>query len=180
MGYGLVLKELFKYRFKAVVNLVEKIRLFLSGNLHKNEAEVSLLWSILITYACTTDCYYCVQNYSFKNGRKDSPLKGKISAEDWLLLNKIPERPEMIVITGGEPFLYKDLAKVIAGLSGFLQVWIVTNLTIDVIETISKLKSINTHKILFHCSYHETGIDFDIFLSRVLQIKNAGLPSVSM
>jgi sulfatase maturation enzyme AslB (radical SAM superfamily) len=175
MGYLLAAKELLKYRFRLIIPYIEKARLILSRRPRNMDEEISCLWSILINYSCTTDCSYCVQNYSFKNGRRDSPLKGKLFPKDWLSLNDIADRPDTIVITGGEPFLYKELADVIAGFSGFRQVWVVTNLTLDVTEVINKLRSITSHQILFHCSYHETGIDFDEFLSRAIFIKNAGL-----
>jgi len=175
MGYLLSAKELLKYRYPSVVHAIQRARQVLNQLGTKNNSEPIPYWSIFLTYACTTDCLYCTQNYSFKNGRMDSPLKGTLPPESWLLLNDLPNRPEGIVITGGEPFLYKRLADVITGLSGFRQIQVVTNLTLDPLEVIEKVRSVTTRRVLFDCSYHDRAIDFKIFLSRVNLIKEAGL-----
>lgn len=174
MGYLLAAKELLKYRYPSLVNVILRVKQLINRNQSKSACEIQPYWSIFLTYSCTADCFYCVQNYSFKTGRKDSPLKGKLSPENWLLLNNAPNRPTNIVITGGEPFLYNGLEKLVAGLSGFKEVWIVTNLTLDISDVIENLKKVKHHRIIFHCSYHVAAIDFETFLARVILIKKAG------
>jgi hypothetical protein len=174
MGYLLAAKELLKYRYPSAVHVILRVKQFINRSESKDVCKISPYWSIFLTYSCTADCSYCVQNYSFKSGRKDSPLRGILPPESWLLLNDLPNRPYSIVITGGEPFLYKRLADVLIGLSGFSQVQVVTNLTLDPAEVVEKVRSVDT-RILFECSYHERAIDFEIFLARSTLIKEAGL-----
>jgi hypothetical protein len=90
-------------------------------------------------------------------------------------LNNLPNKPEGIVITGGEPFLYRKLADVLIGLSGFKQVQVVTNLNIDPSKVVERVSKITTHKVFFECSYHEASIDFGTFLARATMIKEAGM-----
>lgn len=175
MGYLLAVKELLKYRYPSMVHIILRVTQFINRSESKDNCEISPYWSIFLTYSCTADCSYCTQNYSFKNGRKDSPLRGTLSPESWFLLNNLPDKPEGIVITGGEPFLYKGLADVLVGLSGFRQVQVVTNLTLDPAEVVEKVSSVTTHRVLFECSYHERAIDFELFLTRANLIKEAGL-----
>lgn len=175
LRYLLVAKELFKYNNPAIVRLVQNTRQRLHRSETAPENEILPLWSVFLIYKCTTDCPYCVQNYSFKNDRTDSPLKGSLPPEAWWRLNDIPNKPEALVITGGEPFLYKKLGDVLIGLTGFKQIQVVTNLNIDPTSVVERLSKITAPKVSFECSYHEESIEFETFLSRAKMIKNAGM-----
>ena len=107
MGYLLVIKELLKCRYLSVAHVIQRVRQILTRLSIRDNDEISPHWSIFLTYARAANCPYCVQNYSFINGRKDSPLKGTLPPESWLLLNDLSIRPESVVITGGESFLYR-------------------------------------------------------------------------
>ena len=174
-NYLLATKEIFKYNNPSVVRLVQKARQVMDRTATASSNEVLPLWSVFLIYKCTTDCPYCIQNYSFKNDRTDSPLKGSLPPESWLLLNDLPNKPENIFVTGGEPFLYKKIADVLAGLSGFKHVQVVTNLNIDPSKVVERLSTVTTHKVVFECSFHEASIDFHTFLARATMIKNAGM-----
>jgi len=174
-NYLLAAKELFKYNNPSVVHLIRDARQVMHRSDTGVENEVIPLWSVFLIWKCTTDCPYCVQNYSFKNDRTDSPLKGSLPPESWWLLNNLPNKPEGIVVTGGEPFLYKKLADVLIGLSGFKQVQVVTNLNIDPSNVVERVSKITTHKVFFECSFHEASIDFGTFLARATMIKKAGM-----
>ncbi len=174
-NYLLAAKELFKYNNPSVVRLIQEARQAMDRKATAGSDEVVPLWSVFLIYKCTTDCPYCIQNYSFKNDRTDSPLKGSLPPESWLLLNDLPNKPEGIVVTGGEPFLYKKIADVLAGLSGFKRVQVVTNLNIDPSKVVERLSNITTHKVVFECSFHEASIDFHTFLARAKMIKDAGM-----
>jgi organic radical activating enzyme len=176
MGYLLAAKELLKYRYPSIVHGILRVKQLIKQQSKPNNiGDITPLWSIFLTYTCTSDCSYCVQNYSFERGRKDSPLKGMLAPEIWLRLNDVPGKSESIVITGGEPFLYKKLEDFLEGLSGFRKVQVVTNLTIDPSEVVARLRTITTHRVLFECSYHEQAIDFQSFMARVNLIKEEGL-----
>lgn len=166
-----------RYKFRTLFNVIGKIRASIHNGFKVSAAEESIppYWSAVLIYNCTANCSYCVQNFSFENGRKDSPLKGFIEPQHWLKLNEISNKPDTFVITGGEPFLYKRLMEVLEGLTTFKTIQVVTNLTLDVGKHIDRLKKIKTHRILFECSYHDSAIDFEKFLSRALLLKEAGL-----
>jgi organic radical activating enzyme len=165
-----------RYRFRIWRALIERMRVAASAWFHGSK-KPSPFWSIFIIYNCTASCPYCIQNYSFINGRKDSPLLGTLGAEDWLRINDIRNKPECLVIQGGEPLLYKDLHIVLEGLNTFKQIQVLTNLTVDVTEIVRKVSSIRSHKVLFECSFHEEAIDFEIFVNRAILLKQAGLLS---
>jgi organic radical activating enzyme len=171
----LVAKELFKYNNPTVVRLIQDARRVLHRSHTANENEALPFWSVFLIYKCTTDCPYCVQNYSFKNDRTDSPLKGSLPPESWLRLNDLPNKPEGLVVTGGEPFLYKKLADVLLGLTEFKQIQVVTNLNIDPSIVVERLSKVTTPKVSFECSYHEESIEFGTFLTRAIMIKKAGM-----
>ena len=104
-------------------------------------------------------------------------MRGTIDAKDCARINDIHDKPEHLVIQGGEPLLYKDLHIVLEGLTTFKQIQVLTNLTLDVTEITRKVSSIRSHKVLFECSYHEKAVDFNIFVDRALTLKQAGLLS---
>ncbi len=164
-----------RYRLRRVRSLIEKTRLEFLNIFRTKNVELSPFWSIFLTFRCTANCPYCIQNYSFINGRNNSPLRGSLRPEEWLRINILPDKPETIIIQGGEPLLYKDLFDVLAGLTGFKQVQVITNLTLDISDLVKKVPIIKTHKILFECSFHENAIDFETFAARALALKKEGL-----
>jgi radical SAM protein with 4Fe4S-binding SPASM domain len=67
--------------------------------------EKTNFWSFYVhlTDNCNLKCAYCY-NHSYRNSKKD------LSLEDWkIIIDKIEPSNKKILITGGEPFLYKDL-----------------------------------------------------------------------
>jgi len=164
-----------RYRLRALRAFIERARLFIASPLKFGKQTVTPLWTIFPIYNCTATCSYCIQNYSFVNGRLDSPLRRTLPPEHWLKLNSITSKPESLVVSGGEPTLYKGLADVLVGLDTFKQITVVSNLTLDVAPLVKRLKEIKTHKILFECTYHDEAIDLATFISRALILKDAGL-----
>lgn len=164
-----------RYRLRHVRSLIEKSRLKFLNIFRKRNEELSPFWSIFLTFRCTANCPYCIQNYSFIDGRNNSPLHGSLKPDEWLRINDLPDRPETIIIQGGEPLLYNNLCDVLAGLTGFKQVQVITNLTLDVSDIVKRVSLIKTHKILFECSFHENAIDFETFATRALALKKEGL-----
>jgi MoaA/NifB/PqqE/SkfB family radical SAM enzyme len=122
---------------------------------------IALLW---ITFRCTYKCSYCpycgIQDYSkyfSKNLEK--------SGEEWLAaLDRLP--PTMFYISGGEPFLYEDLYKIINNLQKKHSILgIVTNasMPLDVYDKVSK----NIH---LNVSFHSDFIDEDKFINKILSL----------
>jgi len=163
-----------RYRLRHLRSKIENLRINMT-RLWIPEKELTPFWSLFITLSCTSNCPYCVQNYSFLHGRRDIPLKGILQADQWLKINDINNKPKSLVIQGGEPLLYKDLIYVLEGLDTFKQLQVITNLTMEIKSIAKKINSIKTHIIKFECSFHENAIDFDTFILRALTLKEAGL-----
>lgn len=69
-----------------------------SGN-----AELRIFY-IHLTYRCNLDCSYCYNKSIRKNNKKEIPLS------EWKgIIDKIAPYASLIVLTGGECFLYKDI-----------------------------------------------------------------------
>ncbi|MCX7704380.1 MAG: radical SAM protein [Planctomycetota bacterium] len=120
------------------------------------------------TLECTLHCPYCV-NLHPDGGKhlKDFTL---LSPEKWIeILNRI-NRP--VVITGGEPFLYKGLEKIVNGLNPELPVSIYTNLTLDVSKFLASTKKEN---LSFYCSYHSGAGSPEKFLENLIMLRDAGV-----
>lgn len=163
-----------RYRLRYVRSKIENLRVNLL-KIWSTKKEVSPFWSMFITLKCTSNCSYCVQNYSFIRGRKDIPSRGILKADQWIKINSIKNKPESLVIQGGEPLLFKELLYVLEGLHTFKQIQVITNLTRNIESIAKRINSIRTHCVKFECSFHENAIDFETFIRRVLTLKEAGL-----
>jgi sulfatase maturation enzyme AslB (radical SAM superfamily) len=163
-----------RYRARKIRSKIENLRVNLS-RIWTIEQELTPFWSVFLTFSGTANCSYCVQNYSFLHGRKDSPLKGTLKVDQWLKINDINNKPESLVIQGGEPLLYKDIVYVLEGLHTFKQLQVVTNLTKEISLISERVNSIRTHSVKFECSFHENAIDFKTFVHRALTLKESGL-----
>ena len=138
-------------------------------------------WSIQVTLKCNADCSYCIQGYSFNDGRKGIPEFNGLKPEEWLKIIEIKNKPDEIVIQGGEPLLYKGLNILLKGLHSFKKITVVSNLALDITQIAQDIKSINTHKVEIVSSFHPCVVDFDTFISRVLLLRDIGsLESVKM
>ena len=66
---------------------------------------------ILPTYKCNLDCSYCSNKFGRVGNKFDSI---EITPDDWYrLLKNFPVKIRELHITGGEPFIYKDIQELI-------------------------------------------------------------------
>jgi len=128
-----------------------------------------IVWDI--HYKCNYRCPYCW----FENDFKSRHLKVKdISTKEWIKRwNYVYDRygAVHIEITGGEPFIYNDFVYLLKGISRFHTVRVTTNLSIDIDNIISE---INPERVKVISSFHPTFAKLDIFLKKVLVLKEGG------
>ncbi len=125
---------------------------------------MSVLW---ITFRCTYSCSYCPFCSKQSNFPQQFPIECEKSGEEWIeALKKIP--PTSFYISGGEPFLYKDLPYIINNLPDKHSIiGIITNLSmpISVYEKVSK-------KIHLNVSFHREFVNETDFIEKILALKN--------
>lgn len=107
---------------------------------------------ILPTMRCNYKCSYCKWHYSIE----------EVPLEVWQkALRKFPKAN--IYISGGEPFLYKDLPELV---SEFNIMGIVTNGSLD-IDVYKKIKK----RIHLNVSYHREQIDILEFYNKIIELR---------
>ena len=115
---------------------------------------------IKLTMRCNLKCPYCSVNMA--HGRQ--PKFEEMGVESWLtfLADQLwNNRIKLLVISGGEPGLYKDLASIVNyAVDNGMLVQIITNLT--KIEEFQKIKK--SWRVIFLSTYHPVG-DLDNYLN---------------
>jgi len=128
------------------------------------------------TMACNFKCKYCWEVQAQERGEfKPVPFR---PAQDWLKAwNRL--RPQLLDITGGEPFLMPDLLDVLTGLDPAIRVAITSNLSHPLLEFVKRVSP--EHVINVTASFHpmENGtrthpMNPEIFVGRCLFLQNHG------
>jgi MoaA/NifB/PqqE/SkfB family radical SAM enzyme len=126
------------------------------------------------TWKCNYKCEYCWQVQGQQQGHY---LPGKLEDEHlrWLAAWK-RLHPDVLDITGGEPFLVPGLVDCLAGLHHTIKLAITTNLSHDVGELIEKVPP--DHFLQVTCSLHPSQPRFNevLFYGRALQLQKRGYP----
>ncbi len=128
------------------------------------------------TMACNFKCKYCWEVQAQERGEfKPMPFR---PAQDWLdAWNRL--RPQLLDITGGEPFLMPELLDVVTGLDPAIRVAITSNLSHPLIEFarhVSPERVINV-TASFHPMENGTRthpMNPEIFVGRCLFLQNHG------
>lgn len=90
---------------------------------------------ILPTLRCNLNCPYCT---NFLGKGRDISTTQEISVDDWIaILKKVNKH---VIITGGEPTVYKGLVNLLNGISRHLNVQLYTNLTFAPEMLLEKLR----------------------------------------
>ncbi len=134
----------------------------------------SVVW--WTSMACNFKCKYCWEVQAQERGEfKPQPFK---PASDWLAVwNRL--RPQLLDITGGEPFLMPDFVELLAGLDPSIRVGLTSNLSHPLIEfaqTLSPKQVINI-TASFHPTENGTRqhpMNPEIFVGRCLFLQNRG------
>ncbi len=135
----------------------------------KNKKLKSAVW--FMTWKCNMKCTYCWEVQRIASG---DLIPEKLTSyldwlEPWKKLN-----PEILDISGGEPFLQKDFVPFINGLNNSTKISITTNLTHDLTDFV---QNVNPDKInSITCSLHPSQklLPFDLYVGRILLLKNRG------
>ncbi len=96
------------------------------------------------TLACNLRCAWCV-NDQVEDGRR---WTGQVTPAQWA--EAINREGRHVVLTGGEPFLYPGLVKLINAVDRHLQVRVYTNLGLELAEQIHSLD----REVHFYVSWH--------------------------
>ena len=121
--------------------------------------------NVKIINECTGSCNFCIERYGYK--------PNSISVEELIRISNELQAYQNVLILGGEPFLYKDLAQYLRGLHK-REVYITTNGTAfdrqDLTELSRYLTAVN---ISIHSFDEEVNRDFLHTRADFQQIKDA-------
>ncbi|WP_158946575.1 glycosyltransferase [Pseudodesulfovibrio cashew] len=138
---------------------------------YQNPARFDGKLRIYLTLACNLHCEYCVneKTRNVERGRTPAP------PEQWI--EALNREQRHVVFTGGEPFLYKGLEKVLTGLDPFIAVSIYTNLSFDLREVLAKVN----REVRFFVSWHaHQKPDREVFLANIRSIQANPLFSLTV
>lgn len=126
------------------------------------------------TWACNLKCSYCWQVQAQREGLY---MPGKMT-DNWAAWQTAWKRlaPQILDVTGGEPFLVPGLVNVLGGLDPVTRLGLTTNLTHDISEFLEKVQPHLFVQVT--CSLHPSQPKFNesLFFGRALQLKNRGYP----
>lgn len=128
----------------------------------------SAVW--FITWKCNFRCPYCWEVQRAKHGQ--------IKHEDFLPSDKLAEgwnrlKPEVLDISGGEPFLQPNFIELLEALDQSITVAITTNLSFDMTKFVQKITPSKVFSMTL--SYHPSqNLQFEQFIGRALMLKNRG------
>ena len=129
-----------------------------------------------LTLDCNLGCGYCIN----KHGSDATTKTPIISGKKWIeMLNRI-DCPENLPVTlqGGEPSLHPDFVGIINGLREDLKLDILTNLTFDVGDFISKINPERLKRDApypsIRVSYHAGNMDLDCTINNSIELQEAG------
>lgn len=120
------------------------------------------------TLRCNLKCNYCVNEYDPDNGKLRQ--YSEITAEQWLKIIA-KSKCSTVVLTGGEPTLYKDFFELVNGIPAKYKVRIYSNMTFGPDLFNEKL----TRGVHFLASYHPSCKDAQKVLHCIKEISSNGL-----
>lgn len=141
----------------------------------------SAVW--FTTMACNFNCDYCWEVQAETHGDfKPEPFK---KPEDWIAA-WLRLRPEILDITGGEPFMQPGLIDIITALAaGGVRMAITSNLSYPILEFVRRVKPSEVFSIT--ASYHpsqngtrKNPMNEDIFFGRILLLREFGFNNVTV
>ena len=118
------------------------------------------------TFRCNYKCSYCPVVTKFDFGTVFD-IKSEMSADAWIkALNALP--PAVVYVAGGEPFLYRDLPRLVNDLpEQHSLVGIVTNLSVQA-EVYRRIKK----RIHLNVSFHREFVTQERFIAKIRELKD--------
>lgn len=117
-----------------------------------------------LTLRCNLNCEFCVNNHV--DGGKNLTNYSLLKASEWIRIFNTLGRD--VVITGGEPFLYKELRDVVQRVNQNLEITIYSNLTVPIKGDALWLKR---KGLSIYGSYHPLYSDNNAFLENIKRLK---------
>ena len=121
---------------------------------------------IYLTLRCNQRCSYCVNRHNMKSFAGDK--YEELAPATWIKIIKRCGYP--VAFTGGEPFLYPGLARLVNGIPDNISVRIYTNMTINPIDFINKVQ----RPVGFLVSYHPKTISLGKLLEHLTPVMQCG------
>lgn len=120
---------------------------------------------IYLTLRCNLKCKYCVNEFWQEYDKKKS--YALLSADQWIeIINRAGKN---VILTGGEPFLYTDLIRLINGVDPKLKIKIYTNFTCDTERFAHEVQ----RSVEFYGSYHLCSGDPEKFIRHINILRDA-------
>ena len=151
----------------------QKLKIYLKPYLRKvlPNKRFAVLW---ITFRCNYKCSYCPYE-STSDYSKIFPIDCELTKEEWLKnLEKLP--PTSFYFSGGEPFLYSDLAYIINNFpSKHSILGVISNgsLPLSVYKKVKK-------KIHLNISFHREFVDEESFIDKVKELSKLFQVSINI
>jgi len=134
----------------------------------------SAVW--FLTWKCNFKCAYCWEVQRIIKGElQPEPYK---DYKEWVnAWNRL--KPEILDISGGEPFLQPNFISLINELDPKIKIAITTNLSFDVVDFVQKVDPAKIISLTF--SYHPTQkMSREQFAGKVLLVKNRGFSNITV
>lgn len=121
----------------------------LNPSLEAIEYKEPSIYYLHLTYKCNLDCIYCY-NKKIRSGYMD-----ELSLEEWYsIVNKILPYTSKIILTGGEPFLYKHIKEIVMYIKNHnkaINIEIISNCMIDYCDNQFDEVFTNISQVIFSC-----------------------------
>ena len=131
---------------------------------------LSFNWDI--SWVCDYDCPYCWFHGKWEELRPRSPaLPVERILRAWERIHARHGRAK-VSITGGEPLLYPGFTEIVAGISRWHAVEVISNLSRDVAGLIAACRG---REVTVNPSFHPLRADAESFIPRALALKEAGM-----
>jgi sulfatase maturation enzyme AslB (radical SAM superfamily) len=118
------------------------------------------------TLRCNLNCTYCVHSHNLPESLADK--FSLVSWQKWAeFINKTGKN---VIFTGGEPFLYPDMVKLLNAVSPAIKIKIYSNFSADMRDYIENCR----RPVMFFGTYHPSSGPVDKFIAAINALRAAG------
>lgn len=118
------------------------------------------------TLRCNLNCTYCVHSHNLPESLADTYQL--VPWTKWAeFINKTGKN---VIFTGGEPFLYPDMVKLLNAISPAIKVKIYSNFSADMQDYIKNCQ----HQVTFFGTYHPASGPVEKFIKTITALRAAG------
>ena len=127
---------------------------------------------VYLTLECNLKCPYCVNQHN-ASASKASEYK-LLNWERWA--EAINTTGRNVVFTGGEPFLYPDIVKLINAIKPEIKIKIYSNLCVPLDGFAEELQ----RPVTLFASFHPCGVPVEQFINNLNLLKKSGLAALTI